>query len=33
MIIGKWKNDINGGTKWKPIRNWPHQYFVKMLQK
>ena len=20
VIIGKWKNDINGGPKWKPIR-------------
>ena len=20
MIINKWKNDINGGSKWKPIR-------------
>ena len=20
VIIGKWKNDINGGSKWKPIR-------------
>ena len=31
VIIGKWKNDIIGGPKWKLIRGWSHQYFVKML--
>ena len=31
MIIGKWKNDINSGSKWKPIRGMTHQHIVKML--
>ena len=31
MIIGKWKYDINDGPRWKPIKSWPHQHFVKML--
>ena len=31
MIIGKWKSDINDGSRWKPIRGWSHQHFVKML--
>ena len=31
MIIDKWKCDINGESKWKPIRGWLHQHLVKML--
>ena len=36
MVTSEWllvnkKNDINGGPRWKPIRNWPHQHFVKIL--
>ena len=31
MIIGKWKSDINDGSKWKPKKGWPYQYFVKIL--
>ena len=31
VFIGKWNSDTNGGTKWKLIRGWPHQQFVKML--
>ena len=27
----KWKSDINGGPKWKLIKDWLHQHFVKML--
>ena len=30
-IIGKWKGNINGGFRWKLIRDWPWQDFVKML--
>ena len=29
--IGKWKSDITGGPRWKPIRGWPYHHFVKML--
>ena len=29
VIIDKWKNDINSGSKWKPIRGWPYHHFVK----
>ena len=29
--FAKWKNDINGGPRWKPIKGWPHQHFVKIL--
>lgn len=25
MVIGKWKNDSNSGSRWKPMRSWPHQ--------
>ena len=27
-MSGYWlkKNDVNGGSRWKPIRNWPHQH-------
>ena len=31
VIINKWKSDINGKPKWKPIRGWSHQHFVKMF--
>ena len=31
VIIDKWKSNINGGAKWKPIRSSSHQNFVKML--
>ena len=31
MIIGKWKSDINDKPRWKPIRSWTHQHFVKIL--
>ena len=31
VIIGKWKNGINGGSRWKLIRDWSHQHFVKIL--
>ena len=31
MIICKWKSVINDGLKWKPIRDWLHQHFVKIL--
>ena len=31
MISGKWKNDINGGLRWKPIRSLQHQHFVEIL--
>ena len=26
-----WKSDINNVPKWKPIRDLPHQHFVKIL--
>ena len=29
VIIDKWKSDINGGSKQKPINGWLHQHFVK----
>ena len=29
VVIGKWKNDVNGGPRWKPIKSWPHQLFEK----
>ena len=31
IIISKWKNDINGGSRWKLIRDWPHQHFINGL--
>ena len=31
MILIVDLNDINGGPKWKPIKSWPHQHFVKIL--
>ena len=31
VISGKWKGDINSGFRWKPITDWPHQHFVKIL--
>ena len=31
VIIGKEKSDFNDGLRWKLIRGWPYQYFVKML--
>ena len=31
VVIGKWKSNINSGSKWKPIRNLSHQQFVKIL--
>ena len=31
VIIGKWKSDINDGSRWKPIRDWLQQYFIKIL--
>ena len=31
VVIGKLKNDVNGGFRGKPIRTWSHQSFVKML--
>ena len=29
VIIDKWKNDINGGSRWKLVRNWLQQQFIK----
>ena len=26
-----WKSNINSESRWKSIRGWPHQHFVKML--
>ena len=31
LLVNEKKNDINCGPKWKPIRGWPHQHFVKLL--
>ena len=31
VIIDKWKSNINGRPRWKPIRNLSHQYFIKIL--
>ena len=31
VITGKWKSDINGKPRWKPIRDWLYQNFVKIL--
>ena len=31
MNIGNEKNDINGRSRWKLIKGWSHQQFVKML--
>ena len=29
MIINKWKNDISDRSRWKSIRAWSHQHFIK----
>ena len=29
MINGRWKSDINSGSRWQPIRDWSYQHFVK----
>ena len=31
MIIDKWKSNVNGDTRWKPIKKLVNQKFIKIL--
>ena len=33
VIIDRWESDINGGLRWKPIRGYSHEHFVKNIVK